>query len=325
MSSLPTSHDACVHRLSLPTPYPVGRVNAYVLPGDPPSLVDCGVLSSRSLTELEEGLGRLGLRPEELGSLFLTHSHYDHAGAAAELGRRTGARVHYHAASPERPERSRSDFQEALRRYGAPEDLIALLDLMNRQGERFGEALEGAPARVLVTDGEMFQAGQLTLRALHTPGHNAGHLCYLAEEAGLIFCGDLLLPTITPNPLPHFDEAAPRGRRPSLELYLASVARVEALGPLRGYGGHGDPMPDTVAVARHAREAIARRQDTLRSLCEQHPGSTLFSLAERLFGEATGLGRVLAFTEVLAHCDVLEDRGEIEVDHAAGRLIRIRR
>mgnify|MGYP000166842969 CR=1 FL=1 len=44
--------------------------------------------------------------------------------------------------------------------------------------------------------------------------------------------GDLLLPDITPNPLPHFDADAPRGRHSSLALFLASLDRVEALGSL---------------------------------------------------------------------------------------------
>ena len=50
------------HQLSLPTPYPVGRSNAYLLEGDPPVLVDCGVRSSRAMSELEAGLGESGVR-----------------------------------------------------------------------------------------------------------------------------------------------------------------------------------------------------------------------------------------------------------------------
>lgn len=316
---------AGIHRISLPTPFPVGRVNAYLIPGDPPGLVDCGVRSQRSIAELEAGLAAHGVSLDALGTIFLTHPHYDHAGAAAELGRRTGATVRHHAAGNEPPERSRLVFREALVRYGAPQELIQALDAMNRQGERFGEPLDAAPSRAHVADQEELVVGGLTLRALHTPGHNAGHLCFVGLQARVIFCGDLLLPTITPNPLPHFDAAAPRGRKPSLELYLASVARVEAFGPLLGLGGHGSPMEDTLAVALHAREAIARRRDAVRTLCERHPGATLFALAEQLFGQSAGIERVLAFTEVLAHCDVLEDGGEIEVDHAAGRVIRLLR
>ncbi|MDY0001966.1 MAG: MBL fold metallo-hydrolase [Polyangia bacterium] len=317
------SVDALYRRISLPTPFPVGPVNAYLIPGEPPALIDCGVKSSLSIGALEESLSEFGVRLESVGSIFLTHAHYDHSGAAVALGKRTGATIHYHAESPERPERSRGEFMEALRRYGAPDELVAMLSAMNQHGERFAEPLESAPRRALVADGQVFRAGGLKLRALHTPGHNAGHLCFLVEDAGVIFCGDLLLPTITPNPLPHFDAREKRGRRASLGLYLGSVARVESYGALLGLGGHGDPMGDTLEVARHARENIERRSEAVRALCLLHPGATVFSLAERLFQEKEGIGRVLAFTEVLAHCDLLEDRGELEVDHGAGRIVRL--
>ena len=50
-----------IHRIPLPTPYPVGRSNAYLIEGDPPVLVDCGVRSRKATQTLELALGEHGV------------------------------------------------------------------------------------------------------------------------------------------------------------------------------------------------------------------------------------------------------------------------
>ncbi len=307
--------------LSLPTPFPVGPVNSYLLPGDPPVLVDCGVRSAKSLERLEARLAEHGVAVQDLGAILVTHPHYDHSGAAVTLSTRAGIPVRFHPRGDGRVERSRGAFRDTLARYGAPASLFPDLDRFDRMGDSFGEPLQAAPHKAYLNDGEVVSAGRLTFEVLHTPGHNQAHLCFLDREAGLLITGDLLLPDITPNPLPHFDADAPLGRQPSLALFLSSLDRVEALGSLRGLGGHGPEMPDTVEVARRSREAIFRRSEQVLDLCRAHRGETLFALGERLFGEETGIGRTLAFSEILAHCDYLEAQGALTVDHDAGRVV----
>src|SRR5579875_1124061 len=91
--------------LSVPTPFPVGRVNAYLLAGDPPALIDCGPNSARALLALERALAEAGVGVEELGFLLLTHQHVDHLGLAEAVVERSGAKVIVY----ERPGHSPSD------------------------------------------------------------------------------------------------------------------------------------------------------------------------------------------------------------------------
>lgn len=49
----------------------------------------------------------------------------------------------------------------------------------------------GEPTACL-TDGQLLQLGNRTLRILHTPGHSPGHICILDETTGYLFTGDLL-------------------------------------------------------------------------------------------------------------------------------------
>ena len=89
-------------RVVLPTPFPVGPVNVWVLRGDPLTLVDAGPRTPEALTTLEAGVASLGLRLEDVQLLVLTHQHHDHVGQAAELRRRSGCAVAAHELLVER-------------------------------------------------------------------------------------------------------------------------------------------------------------------------------------------------------------------------------
>lgn len=308
-----------IRTIPLPTPYPVGRVNAYLLRGrGPTTLVDAGVRSSKSIAELEAGLEAAGARLEEVEQVLVTHGHFDHAGAAPDLAERARARIRCHGDAARRETVGRGAFLDLLVRFGAPTAMRAQLEAAWRWGDRFGRPLAESDAVDLVGDGEVVRAGDLELEALHTPGHAPGHLCFLSRAEGLLFCGDLLLAHITPNPLPHMDPQAPRGRRPTLGFYLASLARVEALGSCRGLPGHDVPLDDTVEAVRVARSHVLGRSDGVLDLMAANPGKTINDLADLLFGEGNPLGQALAFCELLAHADRLEDEGRIALDPETG-------
>ncbi len=52
--------EAGIHRLAIPTPFAVGRVNVYLIDDDPLTLVDAGPNSGSSLDALERGFARPG-------------------------------------------------------------------------------------------------------------------------------------------------------------------------------------------------------------------------------------------------------------------------
>ena len=51
----------------------------------------------------------------------------------------------------------------------------------------------------LLEHGDVADLPGWSLRAVHTPGHTPGHLCFAEERTGLLFSGDHVLPRITPN------------------------------------------------------------------------------------------------------------------------------
>src|SRR5918994_3825069 len=80
--------------VAIPLPLPhVGSVNAWLLRGDPVTLIDTGPRDDAALSALEAGLRREGLRVEDIELLLATHHHLDHVGLAATIQRRSGASV----------------------------------------------------------------------------------------------------------------------------------------------------------------------------------------------------------------------------------------
>src|SRR6516164_7377682 len=95
----PTNHLAELQRASvsvplllpLPVPYAVRVVNAYLLLGEPLTLVDPGADWPDTRSELEAGLAAHGLRVEDVERLVITHQHHDHVGLAHWIKERSGA------------------------------------------------------------------------------------------------------------------------------------------------------------------------------------------------------------------------------------------
>lgn len=100
-------------------------------------------------------------------AVLLTHAHFDHTGAAACLQRK-GAKIYVHAAD------------------------VGLLQSDGNLAAVFGESFETFQPDVTVSDGDTLTLGDTVFTVLHTPGHTAGSVCYVAEKERVIFSGDTL-------------------------------------------------------------------------------------------------------------------------------------
>ena len=157
-------------------------VNVFLIEaGDELVLVDAGLKwSPPRITEAIYSLGRL---PHDVKAIVVTHAHGDHVGGLAEMKRRTGAEVWMHPADAELVARGvyGRPFGPSPGRIGE-----ALRRTMNARPEP-----KGPP---VTTDHETADGDELPfdgLRALHTPGHTAGHLALLLpREGGVLFVGD---------------------------------------------------------------------------------------------------------------------------------------
>ena len=83
---------AGIHRIAIPTPFAVGRVNVYLIEDEPLTLVDAGPNSGTSFDELQRGIAALGHSLEDIELVILTHQHIDHLGLVSLVARALGCR-----------------------------------------------------------------------------------------------------------------------------------------------------------------------------------------------------------------------------------------
>jgi glyoxylase-like metal-dependent hydrolase (beta-lactamase superfamily II) len=298
-----------IARIELPTPYPVGPVNAYLLPGPPVTLVDCGPKTREALAALEAGLTGAGLRLGQVERLIITHGHVDHFGLAARVAAESGAAVMVHAA--DRPKlRGDRSFLAPMRRFieeaGFPaefsEALVAVL-----RGYR--DQLDRVVVTEALADGDRLSLAGEALEVLHTPGHAQGHICLRAGDA--LISGDLLLEEISPNPIVEFGPDGARLR--TLPALLGSLQRIHTLAPAIAYPGHGDPLPQPAARAAQLLRHHHDRKEHLAQMLASRAW-TLRDIADAWFSQLKEFNLILGLSEVAGHLDLLEGEGRLAIE-----------
>jgi glyoxylase-like metal-dependent hydrolase (beta-lactamase superfamily II) len=315
---LETARGAGIHRLAIPTPFMVGRVNAYLIEDDPLTLIDSGPNSGKALDELEQALAALGHRVEDIGLLVISHQHMDHFGLASILARRSGAEVA--AIAPLAPyladygaETELDDrFAETIMlRHGIPPEVVTALRAVSAGFRAWGAAVEVTQP---LEDGSELRLGGRALRVLHRPGHSPSDTVFVDESRGLMLAADHLIAHISSNPLlarPLGSEPDYRGPRPqALLTYLDSLSRTRELELGLVLPGHGEPIADHVAVIDERFRLHARRAEKIRRLIVQGPLSA-HEIAQALWGNVAVTQAYLTLSEVLGHVDLLLQDGAV--------------
>jgi glyoxylase-like metal-dependent hydrolase (beta-lactamase superfamily II) len=147
--------------------------------GNQSAMVDCGMGTSQSVTSILANIRDDGLEPNEIGSLFVTHYHADHAGGAAVWRRLLDVRVLASTAGVAAMETA-DDEATGL----ALERSVGLLPSDYRVD----------PCKVddPLADGEIRAFGDATITAIHSPGHSAADVSFLfsTPERKYLFTGD---------------------------------------------------------------------------------------------------------------------------------------
>jgi glyoxylase-like metal-dependent hydrolase (beta-lactamase superfamily II) len=303
---------------SIPVPIPnspLRYVSSYVFGSDGGLvLLDTGWDADESWAALVAGLGTIGAAPQDVHGVLVSHMHFDHVGLAGRLRAASGAWIAMHPADRAvlagfgRRDAEAAAGQEAafLRLLGASAAEAAEATGPAAGYARFGRM--AVPDRDL-TDGDLADVPGWRLRAMHTPGHTPGHLCFVDEPSKRLFAGDHILPRITPNiSLFSGDDHAP------LADYLTSLAKVRDLDVdeimpahewrFRGLAERADDI-----AAHHERRLVE-----LLAAIAAYPGETSWFLAGQLtwsrsWDQYSGRMRISAVTETAAHVLELVRRG----------------
>ncbi len=304
--------------IDIPIQHELQNINLYVLQGEYPALIDAGPYHPRLQGIIVDALRFAGV--DELAFIYLTHSHIDHSGMAARLRGMTGAKVAAHRYERLRVEQVDRRLREEYGCYssmaaymGFPEDIATQIFNL---ATLWISLSEPCPVDIRLGGGEKLRAGDCELEVVHTPGHTAGHVCYYLEEYGLLFSGDHLMRTITPNPELYCPPW--RGNLTGLQQFLASLRLLREYDVRSAYPGHGRVIHKVqkrieINLIHHERR-LAKTQEAVSQGCR-----TVWEVALRLFPQVRNkppdVDHFMALKEALGHLIILEEQGAVEREY----------
>lgn len=151
-----------------------------------------------------------------------------------------------------------------------------------------------------IADGETIQlqgSPEIALRAMHTPGHARGHLCFYEARSGTLISGDNIvgLGSVLIDP--------PEG---NMLDYLASLERMRALPNLSViFGGHGPAIANPVEkLTEYISHRLDREQKILQAVREG--ASSAKEIVAKVYTDVSPKAHAMAERAVLAHLEKLE-------------------
>jgi glyoxylase-like metal-dependent hydrolase (beta-lactamase superfamily II) len=303
---------------SIPVPIPdnpLRYVSVYVFElADGVAVVDAGWPVPEAWAALLAGFRTIGISASDVRAILVTHAHADHYGMAPRLRAESGAWVGLHEAdaamlSPFDPQGFVDRSGEWLVDRGAPSAEIP--ELVGRP-EDYEKFFTLEPPDRFIADGEEPLHGDWDLRAIWTPGHTPGHLCFHLPSSGLLLTGDHILPRITPNITAHARTAGNPLDTYTESLRLVADLPVEEVLPAHEY--RFADLRGRVDDLLHHHEI---RLGEVEAILAAQPGASTWTIAEqtrwsRSWDQTRGFIRRSAIGETLAHLISLEAAGRIE-------------
>ena len=279
LAAIPEAKRATVRRIELrpgiflfpvrtPTLPPATHTNCYIVGGDELVVIDPASPYEEEQQELDKFIDGLAAEGRRVKEIIITHLHPDHIGGAAHLKARLGVPVASHRLTADR-----IGYSVTVDRLIEDNELIEL---------------EGDPG--------------WRLRALQTPGHARGHLCFYEEITGAIITGDLVvgIGTVVIDP--------PEG---NMKHYFDSLHRLLALPKLTIlFPAHG---PAIGSAREKIEEYITHRTMRENKILDAiRAGAALpGEIVEAAYTDVNPSLWGLAERSTIAHLEKLEEEGRI--------------
>lgn len=258
----------------------VNLIASYVLKGKKAAIIEAGPTSS--VPNLLSGLEKVGVKPEDVAYVAVSHIHLDHGGGVGTLLKSLPSAkvlVHPrgapHLANPEKLwQQSRQVLGKITDFYGQPEPV--------------------SPERIIGTeDGMTFDLGKnIRLKVVETLGHASHHQSYYETLGHGVFSGDA-----AGIYLKEFDAVVPTAPVPfHLNGALAALNKLEGLGPKALYYSHFGSASNPIERLRAYTDQLCLWAKVARQGIQEK--KSLEEVRRRIIERDSQVRRALKFIEV---------------------------
>ena len=222
--------EVCTLILAAPDVYQVRfknrAANAYLVVGSRRTImIDVGL--SSNYPALVACLNHVGVTPDKIDMVVLSHEHLDHIGAAYHFAGRTHIAAHRLAANK-----------------------IMLRDDFSMLRKMFNEPNVPIDIDIWLEEGNVIDLGNFRLEVMYTPGHTSACITLYDADKGLLFAADTLMPGGVMGGV--FGSG-------SIADYIQSLERLKGLNSkilLSGHGRLSDTPQDDVRIAIQRSHAL---------------------------------------------------------------------
>lgn len=310
-------------QVRVPLPFPLRWVNAYLISDDDGwTVLDPGLRHEASLEVWETAMRDIGISFRDIRQIVLTHHHPDHLGLAGLFQEKSGAPVRLSSEGERQMRELWGDGQpmsaRILELFASHGMDGATLKEMETHLDSFVPMVSPLPEVTPLAAGETIRMGGRNFQTIRADGHAFGQLLFHDPALGDLFCGDQVLPVITPNVsvLPGFGDDP-------LSDFLDSLKRLAAIGDVRAFPGHRDPFtgfgPRCGEIIRHHETRLGRLLDMMGEPV------TAFALCRAFFGSNLSVHQLrFAMGETLAHLVFLKQKGTARLLVSSGGFLWVR-
>jgi glyoxylase-like metal-dependent hydrolase (beta-lactamase superfamily II) len=303
------------YRITLPMPYRLKHVHAYLLAHDGDlALFDTGLNMPGAYETLEKDLASLDFSVNDIRRIYLTHVHTDHCSMAGLIQKKTGAKIYLSKAAFEEYQHFRQvdpAVKQLKKFYSCQGMTSGQIDTVIEEYEDIRGIITEFNADTYLQNNECREFGDWKFEVIFTPGHAAGHVCFFFRKESFLLAGDHILPYIAPILSPDiFDD----NFRP-LATYLDSLIDIEKLPVAVIYPGHGNAFIDLKERLEEIRRHHKKRKKMVFDRVNTE-SKTTYAVSQEMFGSnLSDFDQFMALNETLTYLKELKAEGAIKEDN----------
>lgn len=305
--------------IELPTEWPVGPVNLFLIKGEKLTLLDAGRRLESSWELFNTALKERGLSVMDIEQVVLTHHHTDHVGMLDWLLEKNLIPVYAHRNC--RPylmhdkdyfKGTKEFFANLFYEHGVPDIVI----------ERFTSAkgeFRGLKSKVEIEeiDEGIIIPGLSDWQVIETKGHAQSHISLYRPEDQVFLCGDHLIKHMPAGIFLEAPISPERNRAKPLLQYIDNLNKCLDFPISLTLSSHGEPIEDVQIHIQEILRKIDKRSQRVKQFL--HDGKkNSYHLIQLLYPKRYKKETPILLTDTISLLDLLVDRSEINQERIEG-------